>query len=239
MSIRITQRLRAAFAFGIAALLAPAAANADLVLQLQEQGSTSVIERRNSDDMGPASYSGNVGNFTVDTTTGSSNSPGDNGLGRLSLGTITITNNSKSTKTLLIRLTAQNFGIANGTVSLEDTVSGSLLNGSVNGTFQAYGDDSNAEFGQAVAGELLSFSASGNSQSFSTSGAPVVFNATNPYSLSIFSSYTLGGKSRLTLTGGNATVTAVPEPASFASCGAGLGLLALARRYRRRRLAVA
>jgi len=126
-------------------------------------------------------------------------------------------------------------------LALLDTASGSLTNGSVTGTSQGFADATNALFGQGFAGELLTFSASGGSQSFDQSGYKYGFSPDGAtYSLALISNYTITAgatAASLTVTGGNAQTIPTPAPAGAVLALTGLPLLGLGGWLRRRKQA--
>jgi len=211
-------------------------ARADLALTLQEDNGT-VVTVQVPLNTGPATFSGDlnttgavaIGDFTIFLSIGSSNSPGTSGSALTSAATITITNNTSTNHTLHINASAQGFTTPNSPppLTVMDTVSGSLVSGSVSGDFQGFVDTSNTLFGTASPAPLLTFSASGMSQSIAVNGhSATPFNPNgSTYSMTIKSNFTLGGHSSLTLTGGNVQAIPTPEPSTLASGFVGLGLL--------------
>jgi hypothetical protein len=229
-----TRRAFLAALSGALLLAATTPARADLLLSLQE-GAT-VVNVQVPNNKGPASFSGTVGDFSIFISVGSSNSPGGS-TGLAQAGTFSIVNNSGSAQTLHINMSAQGFTSPNSPPPLMvlDTVSGSVANGSVKGTFQGFADALDKLSGQGFASGLLTFSAGGLSQSFSQNGGTFGFSPNgSTYSLSIFSDYTLSGGAQFTGTVGNVQTMPTPAPASLQFLLVGLPLVGLACLRRRR-----
>jgi hypothetical protein len=245
MTTRFRKSLWMAALVGAALLGTATRARANLELDLQEDGGT-VVKINVANDQGPATFSGKLGlggaggtDFTIFISVGFSNSPGGiNGI--TNVGTVSITNNTGATHTLHINVSAQDFTSPSSPPSpaldLADTVSGSGIDGTLSGTFQGFADASNALFGTGFKGQLLNFAVSGQSQSFSADGLAHGFASGPKYSETILSSYTLGGGTSMTLTGGN-TQTMVPVPAGLVLALSGLPFLGLPLLRRRRKLA--
>jgi len=233
-----------AVVFGATIAGAAVHAHAALVLQLQEDSGT-VVTVSVPVNSGPAMFTGTIGtggsggtDFTVVLSIGTSNSPGTPGSALTQESNILITNNTGSTHTLHINVSAQGFTSPNSPppLVLMDTVSGTLVNGSVSGSLQGFADATNTLFGTGTPAPKLTFSASGLSKSFSVDGHAAGFSPDgNTYSLSLFADYTLGGGSSLTLTGGNVQAVPTPEPATVVMALSGLGLFGASRLRRSRR----
>jgi len=241
MRIRNLLSVAAAALVGAAVLGSPTRADAAFELRLSEDGGAPIVVNVPS-STGPAIYSGLVGSdFLISLSVGTSNSPGGlNGL--VQDANITIQNLSGSSHVLHISASAQDFTSPNSPppLYLLDTVSGTLVNGSVSGNFQGFADASNALFGTGFAGQNLLFSAAGLSQSISGNGSAFGFSPNgNPYSISIFANFTIGGGSLLTLTGGNAQTAAAPAPAALVLALTGLPVFGVAGWIRRRRAVTA
>jgi hypothetical protein len=245
MKMRICRSLWAGVAVA-SALALGTSARADLVLTLQEDSGT-VVTVDVPANTGPAIFSGDinhsgavlVGDFTILISVGTSNSPGGSSA-LVSQGSISITNNTTSSLELKVNVSAQGFTSPNSPPPLTvlDTFAGTLVNGSVTGTFKGTADATNALFGTGFtnSGLNLSYSASGFSQSISQNGSASAAFSPNgsTYSLSSFTDLTLGGGSVLTGHLGNEQTVPTPEPASLAMAFSGLGLLGGAGWLRRR-----
>jgi len=226
-------------------LLAARPAQASLMLKLQLDGGT-VITITNPSSTGPAAYSGGV-SLTGANTTGdyvnvvisiaSSNSPGGtNGLEQEASVFVTAVYGSGTSHTLHISSSAQGFTTPNSPPPLFvlDSASGTQNNGTTSGTFQGYADATNALFGTGFAGQKLTFSVNGLSQSWSANGSVGGFSPNgSTYSLSTFETLTMTGGTSLTLTGGDVQ-TVVPAPAGLALVLTGLPVLGIGGWLRRR-----
>jgi len=226
---------------GLAALAMPSSAKAAFQLKLQEDGGA-VTTITNPVSAGPASFSGVFGDFLIGISFGNSNSPGGpNGV--VNQSTISITNLSGATHTLHVSASAQDFTTPNSPppLTLLDTVSGSLIAGTLTGDWQGYADSTNALFGTGFAGQLLTFSANTLSTSFSEDGSVTGFSPNGAtYSISVFGNLTLAGGTSVTLAGGNAqTLAAVPAPAGLILALTGLPVFGAAGWMRRRRAVTA
>ena len=129
-----------------------------------------------------------------------------------------------------------------------DTVSGSLVSGTVSGSVVSYADAENNLFATttslpngigndgafASSGLDLNFSASGSSKSISANGSALGFTTSGPYSLTFVESFTLSAGGSLTLTGGNVQVV-TPAPSTAVLALSGLPLLGLGLWLRRRK----
>ncbi len=154
-------------------------------------------------------------------------------------GSWSITNNSGTAQTITIEVSAQDFTTPHSppALMLGDTVSGSVVNGTVSGSVQAYADATNALFGQGFSdpGLNLTIPTTNAQGSFSVNGAAVSgFNApANGYSLTFVETLTLSAGASLTLTGGN--VATLPEPTSMMAALSAVPFLALGAWLRRRK----
>jgi hypothetical protein len=237
--IRFRRFLPCAAALVAAILLgAPNKAAAGFELKLQDNGGavTTVL----GPDAGPVTFSGKVGVFQIFISEGSSNSPGGS-TALTQEATFTITNTSGSTHTLHVSASAQDFTSPQSPppLSVFDTVSGSLVNGTVSGNFQGFADAGNVLFGKGYTGPLLTIpSTSGNSVSFSQNGSsPNSFSPNGAtYSMSVFQNLNLSGHGSLTLTGGNEQIgpQTTPAPAGILLGLAGLPFFGVWS-YRRRK----
>lgn len=214
-------QIAAATLAALCILGAPAHVRADFTLTLTEDNDSSTTRTVTVQNDNVVAFAGSVGkDFSVVIAFGSSNSPGGaNAL--VQLGTFSLVNNSTSEHTLQVTASAQGFlsPVSPPPLSLVDTVSGSVGTGTVSGTFQGFGDVTNtsqAGASTAVASELLTFSTSGPSQSFSASGGVGgEFSPAkgNPYSLSIIENLTLSAHATFVGTDGNVQAV-MPAPSS-------------------------
>jgi len=199
-------------------LAAPTQSQAAFRLTLTDTNGPGVPVVVTGPDAAGASYTGSVGDFSIVIAFGASNSPGSANA-MTQVGSIIITNTSGTAQTLTIEATAQNFNSPQSPPPLvmADTVSGSVLSGSlITGTFQGFADASNAQGGHGFAGQLLTFGPKGAGSSFAKDGILGGFSPDGAtYSMTVFESFTLSGGGTLTLTGGNAQLTAVPAPAGI------------------------
>jgi len=217
-------------------LATPALSRASFQLKLQSDGGpvTTVTVAPNA---GPAMFSGTVGAFSLVIAYGDSTSPGGPANGLTEVGSISITNLTSATHTLHVSASSQGFTSPNSPPPLTviDTVSGTLVSGTLSGNFQGFTDASNTLFGTGFAAPLLTITPiTGTSQSFSDNGTALTgFSPNgNTYSMSVFENLTLSGHGSLTLTGGNVQTLATPAPAGIVlgiggiACG---GLLRVVR----------
>jgi len=212
-------------------------ARADLQLKLQEDGGTVVTVFIPSDNNGPVIYNGGLtpggavllgGDFTIAFAAGASNSPGDPTSAIGQAGSFSIRNNTGTTHTLHLSVSAPDFTSPNSPppLNLMDTFSGTLVNGQVTGNIQGFADATNVLFGTGTAASNLMISAMGASQSVSANGSPVLFSPNGAtYSLSLFANLTLTGGSLLTGSLANVQTVPTPEPTTLASAGIAFILL--------------
>ena len=219
------------------ALLAPAA-NAAMVLQISDGATTVITVDNAAGDMdgsaGSILFSGSVGAFTVNFSSGISKSvPGVADL------TVSSSVNSSTGGTLSILLTDTNFASPFGN-SIAVSLAGTLTNGTV--AFQSYIDNANAEFGQ---GQQLAdfgpFVASGGLQNLSSPEQVVQVVTSPPFSLTWAAQINqqAGGFSpsltaNVRVSGNPVASSPLPEP-SAALCF-GLGGLLVGGAIRRRSL---
>jgi len=225
--------------FGILGM--PAAARADFQLTLTDGTNTATYSSTAANPNFVASPLAGVqiGQLAVSSMAFSNSPGGANAI--VGASTFTLYNQSASAQTFTISVLATGFNSPQSPppLSLLDTVSGSIGNGTVTGTFQGFADTSaNATAGSGTAGQLLNFSASGSSQSFSVSGsADNVFSPDgSTYSLSLVETVTLSGGAIFTVTTGNVSAV-MPAPSSVLLLLSSLPVLGSVWASRRRKIA--
>jgi hypothetical protein len=211
----------------------PARASIELVLT---DVSTSSTVNGTPISSNAAMYSGAVGNFSVDISVGSSNSPGTNYRGITQEGTVQITNNGSTTETLSILVSANGFTspMSPPPLYVTDTVSGSVASGTMSGTAQGFTSYSNNLGAEDFASSLLTFGPTPGGQSFSQNGSVYGFSPTSAYSMTFVETFTLSAGGTITLTGGNVE-TIMPEPSSMMAALAAMPFLAMGAWLRRRK----
>ena len=219
----------------------PPPARADFELTLSEAGS-SVSSLTLSDTSqgtpGVIQYSGNFGNFWLQFTFATSNSPGTAaGNGIVTIANTNLTNKDSVAHTLTISVSSTGF-ITPGIDQLYSTASGSITRYSASGDFTSYVDRNNTLFGTSdIAAPTLSFSGAALTNNASFSGTSISDNfsvGNNAYSITNVSDYTLAGGGSLTLSGGNSE-TVAPAPSGVVLALSGVPLLAVGCWLRRRR----
>jgi hypothetical protein len=220
----------------------PAQARASFVLTLQaDAGPTTTVTV--GADAGPATFTGTIGTFSIFIAFGSSTSPGGPTNSITQEGTIAIVNTGGGTHTLHINASSQGFTSPNSPPPLlvVDTISGTLVSGTLSADFQGFVDATNTLFGKGFAAPLLTIpSMTGSSLSFKADGGPVPGFSPNgaTYSMSVFENLTLSGGGSLTLTGGNVQTVATPEPATMVLALSALPFLGVVWSRRRRKQAM-
>ena len=214
---------------GLVATLALAhSAQAAFVMSLEDTGTgdyVQIYDGAGNDSGGPLgviSYSGIVGNFDINVTTGISKPA--IGLGTIDLNSINVSSGNGGT--LVIRISDTDF--SGPTSALYNAAYGGTTDGSVD--FSFFYDAGNTEFGGSSFASG-SFTATPGSQSFSSDLSGAVTPA-NTYSLTIMAAITHSGG--VESTSFNAEVSAVPLPASAWLFGSSVLGLALSRRRQRR-----
>jgi hypothetical protein len=227
-----TRRAFLAVLSGAIVLAATTPARADnIIMNIQEDsGSVKTISGTNS-----VNFNGTWADFTIGSAFGNKNQGTFKSLTQQ--GAFSVTNNDSVKHTLHISVTGLDFTSPNSPPPLLvlDTVSGSLLNGHVKGTFQGFADALNTAFGTGFASSLLSFDVSGLSQSFSANGAKAGFSPNGAaYSLTLFIDIEFDAGTSITVDGGNVQ-TVVPAPAGIVLILAGMPFVGLGCFLRRRR----
>jgi PEP-CTERM motif-containing protein len=217
--------------------LAGTTARADFVVNIFEDG-----VQKGTLNAGPGVSSGTLsafgasfGDFSITFLFSTSNSPGSQSGAGIQLGTVDVTNTSGSSHTLTIKVSAQDFTIPSGPVTLKNTLSGSVNTGTlVSADFTSYMDRTNGLFGTSdVATPTLAFGPVGANNSFSGSNDTNT-TVSSSYSISEIGDWKLDGNSTLTVTGGNSSAV-VPEPSSVSMLAMGGGILGAIGIYRKRR----
>lgn len=210
------------------------AARADFELTLQVSNGTTQGTKVTIDvpaDSGPATYSGTIGLngatgaqvFDIFLSVGTSNSPG--GMNAISnLSNVLITNETNSIYSLAIGVSAQGFDSPESPppLTVQDTISGSVMTGTVTGTAQGFADATNTLFGKGFAGSVLGISATVGGSSFSQTGSAYGFSPNGAtYSETLIENLTFSGGAAVTVTGGNVEVlTPAPSAAVLVCAGA-------------------
>jgi len=260
--------LAALTGLAIAGLAPPARAD----IQISLTSGSQTIYMQNPVSSGPViipAFSFGPGNLLITTATGTSNSPGNplfsfNTAGIGNTNTLDIENLTGSTQTVTITVSSQGFTSPNSPPPLmvTDTVSGTVLFGTVTGTAQGFADATNtlvgtttgaggipilptvpgtggALPGTAFSAPLLNFSGT-TGTSFAASGAAVGFSPDgNTYSLTFTETITLSAFASVQLTGGNVQTFATPAPAGVLLALSGLPFLGAISWMRRRKNPVA
>src|SRR6185312_1342302 len=211
-------QIAAACAVTLGMIGMPAAVRADFTLTLSDGMSTTTYNSvaANPNFVATPLAGVQIGQLAVSSMAFSNSPGGANAI--VSASSFTLYNQSASAQTFTISVLATGFTSPQSPppLSLLDTVSGTIGNGTVTGTFQGFADTSpNATAGSGTAGQLLNFSASGSSQAFSVSGsADKVFSPEgSTYSLSLVETVTLSGGAQFTGTVGNVQAI-MPAPSS-------------------------
>jgi hypothetical protein len=210
-------------------------ARADFRITLQEGAQTPVT----ANGANSAFYSGAVGSdFSVTAISGSASSSSTNAVTQGAA--FDIKNNGASAETLTITFSATGFTspLSPPPLNILDTVSGSLVSGTVTGTGQGFAGIGNTLNETTVAGQQLSFSANGASKSFSQSGVvESAFSPSSAYSLTFTETFALSAGGEITVTGGNVQTVPTPAPPGSVLALTGLPFLGLGAWVRRRKAA--
>lgn len=224
---------------GIATLgpTSPARATMQLMLSDTTDSQSVTITDNGVGDLNPllgvVTFSGTVGEFAINVTTGESKPI----LGSATQPMMDI--NSLDTKligsaadTLTIKLTDQNFGPTSGATTLLESIGGTFNQSIQSVSYQAFQDPGNALFGMTNAGTLLSFSSS----PFKGTGF-LTYGAASNYSLTQV--VTIAAGAGVGTASFDAALDPTPEPATVTMAFIGLPLMGfMAYRSRRRRAAV-
>ncbi len=174
---------------------------------------------------GVINYTGVVGNFSVNATTGISKPViGSGGLGTIGLSSVSV---SGGAGTLEIMLTDTDFNAPFETIILAN-----LLGGTTDGTILAKGflDTANAEFGDSFSLPEQGLFGPGSFSSTVSASAGVVVA---PYSLTDIVTIVHTGAGQFTSYGKQLTATPTPEPSTMLLLGSGLAGLGFFRRRRK------
>jgi hypothetical protein len=219
----------------------PPPARADFQLRIYEDGNFLAAPGVLTDGgSGVITYSGNAGDFNLAFTYATSNSPGADNVGIVTVANTRITNNTNATHTLTIEVSSQGFDLPTGdSLSLLNSASGTISRGSINGSFTSYVDRSNSLFGKSdVAAPAVTFAGTAGTNSASFSGTTEVypFSSTGTYSITNVGTYTFAAGASMTLTGGLSEVHA-PAPPGLVLALSGMPLLGFGCWFRGRRRA--
>jgi len=217
--------LMAAIVAGIATLAEPSTSEGAFKLRLSDDGGatwTTITDGGAGDDSGVAGviqFSGDIGNWVVNVTTGLSKPLLD--PGSMDLNSVNVSS-SGGPATLTIELTDTDFvGPSPGQIFAV----GGTANGSV--SFEAGGTNSNTEFDLTNSTGVLAF----GSGAFSTEST-IVSGSADPYSLTIRTIISHG--SGTNSTSFNAELSPVPAPAGLILAATALPFIGLLRRRLRR-----
>jgi len=181
------------------------------------------------------------GDFTIDFSTGRSNTPGTAVSAFVSQGQTQIHNTSSSSKTLTITVTSGGGAFEEGFTTptsppptrLLTTASGTVQTGTtVTGTFKSWADATDAEFGHATPTPVININTTG--VSYSQTDSTTSFSpAGKTYSLTDEAIYTLTGLGS-TDAAGQTDVLPTPAPTGFVLSLSALPLFGLGVWLRRR-----
>jgi hypothetical protein len=219
----------------------PPPARADFQLRLYEDGvflaAPGVLTDGGS---GVITYSGNAGDFNLAFTYATSNSPGADNVGIVTVANTRVTNTASATHTLTIEVSSQGFNVPTGdSLTLLNSASGTVSRGTISGSFNSYADRNNALFGTSdLAAPALTFTGTAGTLSASFSGSTELYplTSTGLYSITNVGTYTFGAGASITLTGGLSEVHA-PAPPGLVLALSGMPLLGFGCWFRGRRRA--
>jgi hypothetical protein len=215
---------------------APARAN----LQIQING-TEVGSPISSDTV---AFSGTKGGLTFNLLATNSDSPGEGATALLTGASLTVTNKTGSTHTVIITLGDTGFTTPTappGYIALNSSVGGSVnkLNAKNALVFQSYVDptDKQNNLSGFTPGPQTPDITGTSSLSFNDSASTSITSLAATYSITEYFKLTLGPKETLNETlnfGSTTTLTLLPEPSSMAIAGLGmLGMIGYGVRRRR------
>jgi hypothetical protein len=222
----------------------PPPARADFQLVLYEDGqqlslpSAGGANYLSDSGSGVITYSGNAGDFNLAFTYATSNSPGQDGVGIVTVSNTRVTNRTSAQHTLSIQVSSQYFSTPTGDgLTLVNSASGTVTRGTITGSFVSYVDRNNTLFGlNDIVTDPVAFTGVSGTGSASFSGTSMFtpFTSNGTYSITNIGNYNFSGMASITLTGGLSEVHA-PAPASAVLACSAVPLLGFGCWFRRRR----
>lgn len=182
-------------------------------------------------------FVGQVGDFSIDATVATTNSPGTGVLASVGMSSGSVINTAATTQVLQIFTTSTDFIAPSPPVTVNSsgsiTVNG-LSPGNVNMDFTSYIDGSNAEFGTAIATATITNNAAPGTSASGNAPSLKVNVLGSPYSVSNKAVYTFGGSGFVDGSSGTTNVRpVVPGPGGLALALAGMPFFGMAWLRRR------